>query len=158
MTTKFQHLLGLDLSMIPRASGEWKMHCADDLLFCYRWLLLEMKREFAFDNALRVLEVTWSSLPPATADTMVELWETRFSPVISPSSVELSKPCETAYGKVKEMRKQTMDRTKSQDSGDNKRGRIKSETYVSKKRNSLKHFEMSKSVAKAHTKCLIKNQ
>lgn len=35
---------------------------ATDLLFCYRWLLLEMKREFAFDDALRMLEVTWSSL------------------------------------------------------------------------------------------------
>ena len=44
---------------------------ADDLLFCYRWLLLEMKREFVFDHALKALEVTWSSLPPATADTEV---------------------------------------------------------------------------------------
>ncbi len=48
-----------------------KMHQADDLLFCYRWLLLEMKREFAFDSALVALEVPWSSLPPATADTEV---------------------------------------------------------------------------------------
>ncbi|XP_077645789.1 TBC1 domain family member 25 [Lonchura striata] len=38
---------------------------AHDLLFCYRWLLLELKREFAFDDALKVLEITWSSLPPA---------------------------------------------------------------------------------------------
>ncbi|KAM6228590.1 LOW QUALITY PROTEIN: TBC1 domain family member 25 [Spheniscus humboldti] len=37
---------------------------AHDLLFCYRWLLLELKREFAFEDALRVLEITWSSLPP----------------------------------------------------------------------------------------------
>ena len=51
---------------------------ADDLLFCYRWLLLEMKREFAFEDALRALEVTWASLPPATADTSIQLWETRF--------------------------------------------------------------------------------
>jgi hypothetical protein len=36
-----------------------------------RWLLLEMKREFPFDTALKALEVTWSSLPPATADTKV---------------------------------------------------------------------------------------
>lgn len=35
-------------------------------MFCYRWLLLEMKREFVFDEALRMLEVTWSSLPQAT--------------------------------------------------------------------------------------------
>ncbi|OXB51543.1 UNVERIFIED_CONTAM: hypothetical protein H355_016240, partial [Colinus virginianus] len=38
---------------------------AHDLLFCYRWLLLELKREFAFDDALRLLEIAWSSLPPA---------------------------------------------------------------------------------------------
>ncbi|NXF00114.1 TBC25 protein, partial [Menura novaehollandiae] len=38
---------------------------AHDLLFCYRWLLLELKREFAFEDALRVLEITWSSLPPS---------------------------------------------------------------------------------------------
>ncbi|XP_059728414.1 TBC1 domain family member 25 [Haemorhous mexicanus] len=38
---------------------------AHDLLFCYRWLLLELKREFAFEDALKVLEITWSSLPPA---------------------------------------------------------------------------------------------
>jgi hypothetical protein len=35
-----------------------------------------MKREFPFDTALKALEVTWSSLPPATADTKV------LSPVI----------------------------------------------------------------------------
>ena len=28
-----------------------------------------MKREFPFDLAMKALEVTWSSLPPATADT-----------------------------------------------------------------------------------------
>jgi len=32
-----------------------------------------MKREFPFDMALKALEVTWSSLPPATADTKVGL-------------------------------------------------------------------------------------
>jgi len=148
MTTKFQHLSEGLMYYDPEFFTYLKMHSADDLLFCYRWLLLEMKREFAFDNALRVLEVTWSSLPPATADTMVELWETRFSPVLSPSSLELSKPCETAYGKVRELRKMTMDRTKSSEGlSDKKRGRVKSETAAMKKRHSLKQFEKSKSLA-----------
>jgi hypothetical protein len=49
--------------------------CVDGY-FYFRWLLLEMKREFPFDTALKALEVTWSSLPPATADTKV------LSPVI----------------------------------------------------------------------------
>ena len=30
---------------------------ADDLLFCYRWLLLEMKREFVFAHALKALSL-----------------------------------------------------------------------------------------------------
>lgn len=46
---------------------------ADDLLFCYRWLLLEMKREFAFDDALRMMEVLWASLPYKPQD--VPLYE-----------------------------------------------------------------------------------
>ena len=78
MTTKFQHLSEGLMYYDPEFFTYLKMHSADDLLFCYRWLLLEMKREFAFENALRVLEVTWASLPPATADTSIELWETRF--------------------------------------------------------------------------------
>lgn len=33
-----------------------------DLSFVYRWLLIECKREFSFNDSLRVLEVMWSSL------------------------------------------------------------------------------------------------
>jgi hypothetical protein len=47
-----------------------------------RWLLLEMKREFPFDTALKALEVTWSSLPPATADTKVLSPVVLFYPVL----------------------------------------------------------------------------
>lgn len=70
---------------------------ADDLLFCYRWLLLEMKREFAFDDALRMLEVMWSSLPPAPPQKELALFEQEFMrspPVPSP------RPKENAYTKV----------------------------------------------------------
>jgi TBC1 domain family member 25 len=34
-----------------------------NLYFTYRWLLLECKREFPFNDALRVLEVMWATLP-----------------------------------------------------------------------------------------------
>ena len=34
-----------------------------NLHFTYRWLLLECKREFPFNDALRVLEVMWATLP-----------------------------------------------------------------------------------------------
>lgn len=58
------------------ADPDFYQYCkagADDLFFCYRWLLLELKREFAFDDALRMLEVTWSSLPPDPPEHEVEL-------------------------------------------------------------------------------------
>ncbi|KAL3183896.1 hypothetical protein MRX96_032997 [Rhipicephalus microplus] len=62
MTLKFQHLY-------------LKEHGAQDLLFCYRWLLLELKREFAFDDALHMLEVLWSSLPPSPPQAELPLCE-----------------------------------------------------------------------------------
>lgn len=48
---------------------------ADDLLFCYRWLLLELKREFAFEDALHMLEVLWSSLDPQPPEESLSLSE-----------------------------------------------------------------------------------
>ncbi|KAA0198301.1 hypothetical protein HAZT_HAZT007394 [Hyalella azteca] len=53
---------------------------ADDLLFCYRWLLLELKREFAFDDAQLMLEVLWSSLPPRPPSHTLPLAEVPFDP------------------------------------------------------------------------------
>ena len=57
MTTRFQHLSEGLMYYDPEFYTYLKLHHADDLLFCYRWLLLEMKREFAFENALKALEV-----------------------------------------------------------------------------------------------------
>ena len=86
MTTKFDHLShgsltnpkaencsqfinSLSLTGLlyydPEFYAYLKNRHADDLLYCYRWLLLEMKREFAFEDACTALEVVWASLPPA---------------------------------------------------------------------------------------------
>ena len=80
---------------------------ADDLLFCYRWLLLEMKREFAFDDALRMMEVMWSSLPPIPSyqGTELPLYDVQFLAPLSgltppPISPLLKSPRENAYTKV----------------------------------------------------------
>ena len=43
-----------------RRSSLWSLV---NLYFTYRWLLLECKREFPFNDALRVLEVMWATLP-----------------------------------------------------------------------------------------------
>lgn len=71
---------------------------ADDLLFCYRWLLLEMKREFAFDDALRMLEVMWSSLPPSPPTDELPLFQTQFEPT---PQVPSPRPKENAYTKAR---------------------------------------------------------
>ena len=39
-----------------------------NLSFVYRWLLIECKREFSFNDSLRVLEVMWSTLNPSHYD------------------------------------------------------------------------------------------
>jgi hypothetical protein len=40
---------------------------AHELCFTYRWLLIECKREFPFNDSLRVLEVMWSTIDAADA-------------------------------------------------------------------------------------------
>merc|ERR1719412_2265380 len=81
MTKKFQHLTDGLLYYDPELFTYLKLNQADDLLFCYRWLLLEMKREFDFDDCFKVLETLWSSLPPnfpARSDGL-KLFEARFT-------------------------------------------------------------------------------
>uniref|UniRef100_H3CDN8 TBC1 domain family, member 25 n=1 Tax=Tetraodon nigroviridis TaxID=99883 RepID=H3CDN8_TETNG len=72
MSLKFQHLKLLLQHSDPEFYSYLVSRGADDLFFLYRWLLLELKREFAFDDA-RMLEITWSSLPPDPPETEVEL-------------------------------------------------------------------------------------
>ena len=62
MTKKFQHLTDGLLYYDPEFFTFLKLNQADDLLFCYRWLLLEMKREFAFDDCCRCLACVSSYL------------------------------------------------------------------------------------------------
>lgn len=64
MLKKFEHLSILMKYHDIEYYEYLKKLGADNMYFCYRWLLLEMKREFSFDDALLVLEVMWSSLPP----------------------------------------------------------------------------------------------
>jgi len=85
MTTKFEHLSQSLLYYDPEFYAYLKLRHADDLLFCYRWLLLELKREFSFDDACLAIEVLWSSLPPPPQSLKsmangggVQLFEQRF--------------------------------------------------------------------------------
>ena len=73
MTTQFAHLTLLLQHHEPQFFEYLCQAHAHGLLFCYRWLLLELKREFPFDDALHMLDVLWSSLPPDYPDGQLDL-------------------------------------------------------------------------------------
>ncbi|XP_064486926.1 TBC1 domain family member 25-like isoform X2 [Ornithodoros turicata] len=104
MTLKFQHLSELLQHFDQTFYSYLRARGADDLLFCYRWLLLELKREFAFDDALRMLEVLWSSLTPAPPKDDLPLFEREFNSQSPQSPRLLAK--ENPYTKVRAIRKQ----------------------------------------------------
>lgn len=126
MTQKFTHLTEALSFYDPEFWEYLKSQQADDLLYCYRWLLLELKREFPFDDALRMLEVQWSALKYETSICKeLNLFEKEFVPFsespaptssssqsssygapISPSYL-LVKPRENPYTKVCALRRQS---------------------------------------------------
>lgn len=69
-----------------------------------------MKREFAFEDSLRMLEVLWSSLPSSPPEKELKLFESRFLPPVNstpPVSPLIKTPRENAYTKVCMLRRQT---------------------------------------------------
>ncbi|XP_035726638.1 TBC1 domain family member 25-like [Vespa mandarinia] len=107
MTTKFAHLAEGLQHYDPEFYAYLKSHQADDLLFCYRWLLLEMKREFALDDALRMLEVLWAALPAQPPNGELNLAEVPFPPPSPPPSPNVKHIRENAYTKVCAIRRQS---------------------------------------------------
>ncbi|XP_058802588.1 TBC1 domain family member 25 isoform X2 [Phymastichus coffea] len=108
MTTKFAHLSEGLQYYDPEFYAYLKLHQADDLLFCYRWLLLEMKREFALDEAMRMLEVLWASLPASPPPNgELRLFEVKFPPPSPPPSPNIKQIRENAYTKVCALRRQS---------------------------------------------------
>ena len=79
MTTKFRHMALLVQHYDPVFHAYMREHSADDMFFCYRWLLLEMKREFPLDDAMFMLEVMWSSLPLDPPDIELKLFDDGYS-------------------------------------------------------------------------------
>lgn len=73
-----------------------------------------MKREFAFDDALRMLEVMWSSLPPSPPEKELKLFEQEFCETPPPPS---PRPRENAYTKICALRRQTSGASLSLDEG-----------------------------------------
>lgn len=109
MTKKFSHLSDALQYYDYEFYNYLKKQQADDLLFCYRWLLLEMKREFAFDDSLRMLEVLWSSLPGNPPEKELQLFEKEFVPTQEAPNSTKSPPIlinENPYTKVCALRRQ----------------------------------------------------
>lgn len=71
--TKFNHLSDLIRLHDSHFYNYLKEVNASDMFFCYRWLLLECKREFPFDDSLYMSEVMWSTLPPSPPDVELKL-------------------------------------------------------------------------------------
>ncbi|KAH8397216.1 hypothetical protein KR215_010710 [Drosophila sulfurigaster] len=127
MTQKFAHLTEALSFYDPEFWEYLKSQQADDLLFCYRWLLLELKREFPFEDALRMLEVQWSSfcydnngskelslfdkefvpVAEASAPNSASTFSTSYSATPTSPSYLLTKPRENPYTKVCALRRQS---------------------------------------------------
>ncbi|XP_033251932.1 uncharacterized protein LOC117191073 [Drosophila miranda] len=129
MTQKFAHITEALSFYDPEFWEYLKSQQADDLLFCYRWLLLELKREFPFEDALRMLEVQWSSLrygSNPSSEMELQLFEKEFLAIADASvpcsastfsssysatptspSYLLNKPRENPYTKVCALRRQS---------------------------------------------------
>ncbi|XP_011178718.2 uncharacterized protein LOC105209810 [Zeugodacus cucurbitae] len=99
MTQKFAHLTEALSFYDPEFWEYLKSQQADDLLYCYRWLLLELKREFPFDDALRMLEVQWSSLKYETSICKeLNLFEKEFVPISESPAPTSSSSLSSSYG------------------------------------------------------------
>ena len=75
ISVKFDHLTQLLIHFDPDFYEYLRENQVDNLLFAYRWLLLEMKREFSFEDSFYFMEVMWSTLPTLPSSTGVPLFE-----------------------------------------------------------------------------------
>lgn len=94
MKTKLQHL-SLLLQVYDPCFFTYLKESSTNHLFSFRWLLLALKREFPLDDALYMLEVMWSTLPPDPPTRELELADPHYSPHLlasSPASPTLNFP------------------------------------------------------------------
>uniref|UniRef100_H2Z362 Rab-GAP TBC domain-containing protein n=1 Tax=Ciona savignyi TaxID=51511 RepID=H2Z362_CIOSA len=104
MSTKFKHLAMLTAHYDEDFFKYLQNLGADTMFFCYRWILLELKREFNFEDAITVLEasnmlVMWSSLPPQPPEHDLPLYDHVDTHCFSDlSTSNTSSPVENAPG------------------------------------------------------------
>uniref|UniRef100_A0A914ZRZ5 TBC1 domain family member 15 n=4 Tax=Parascaris univalens TaxID=6257 RepID=A0A914ZRZ5_PARUN len=62
-----------DLLMVvnPKLANYLESHQSDDMYFCFRWVLVSFKREFSFDDIMKLWEVLWTDLPCANFHLLI---------------------------------------------------------------------------------------
>nr|XP_042906763.1 TBC1 domain family member 25 isoform X2 [Parasteatoda tepidariorum] len=94
MKIKFRHLQ----KMLRFYDQELYLFLKDqealDLLFCYRWLLLELKREFPYNDMLNMMEIVWASLPPRPPHNELDIYDVKFPTAAICSTIQDKMNCE----------------------------------------------------------------
>lgn len=107
-----------------------------------------MKREFAFEDSLRMLEVLWSSLPTYPPEKELKLYDIQFQPITAtpPISPLVKTPRENAYTKVCALRRQSssisLSNYTTKKSGTVKRQNHSLDETISKSRNNIVDIKM----------------
>ncbi|GFY42168.1 TBC1 domain family member 25 [Trichonephila inaurata madagascariensis] len=78
MKTGFRHLQKMLRFYEPDVYNYLESRLLLHLLFCYRWLLLDLKREFPYNDMLNMMEILWGSLPPKPPRDELKLYEMMF--------------------------------------------------------------------------------
>lgn len=47
----------------PKLANYLESHESEHMYFCFRWILVEFKREFSFEDIMHLWEVFWSEIP-----------------------------------------------------------------------------------------------
>eukprot|EP01134_Creolimax_fragrantissima_P001603 CFRG1603T1 len=92
MNRQFHTLMQLVGDTSPQLYTHLASHECSDVVFAYRWMLLNMKREFPFEQALTVLEVTWSMPMAAYIDNRINLGKNPYLLFIALAVFDIESP------------------------------------------------------------------
>ncbi|VDD88081.1 unnamed protein product [Enterobius vermicularis] len=63
MKRQFMDLRNLLMVVNPKFTNYLESHGSDHMYFCFRWILVAFKREFSFEDTMRLWEVLWTDRP-----------------------------------------------------------------------------------------------
>ena len=110
MLTKLQHLHDMVVHLDPALAVALRQRNMADMWWAHRWLLLELKREFTFEDTLHILEVQWAQVPfswlfQGEELALVEGSQDAYACLHSP--VASSSPKDTPYLRLASLRHQS---------------------------------------------------